>query len=185
MSLTYVALAVAALVAAWAGATFNLLVRLRNKVDEAWSGIDVQLRRRHDLVPNLTAAVHAYADHERSILAVLAAARTAASAARGPADAAPAESTLTGALSAALRLAESYPELLAAANFARLQNELTEVENEIEAARRIFNANVVAFNGAVQTLPSALIARPARFTAREFFTLEPATMGRTPAVDLR
>jgi LemA protein len=175
-------LVVLGLVAVWAVLAYNALVKSRNKVDEAWSGIDVQLKRRHDLVPNLVETVKGYAAHERETLESVTAARQAAVAAEGPEQSQRAESRLTTALGAVNALAEAYPQLRAAENFQRLQAELAEIEDEIQAARRIYNANVQDFNTRIQVFPTLLIAGPMSFRAREFFEIENAAERAVPQV---
>ncbi|HEX2232506.1 MAG TPA: LemA family protein [Thermoleophilaceae bacterium] len=175
-------LALLALVALWAIAAYNSLVRSRNKVDEAWSGIDVQLKRRHDLVPNLVETVKGYAAHERQTLQSVTEARREAEAARGPEQAERAEAKLTSALGAVNALAEAYPELRAAENFQRLQAELAEIEDEIQASRRIYNANVQDYNTRVQVFPTMVIAGMMSFTTRRFFEIEVAAERAVPQV---
>src|SRR5437773_1052646 len=124
----------------------NSMIGARNRVDEAWSGIDVQLKRRHDLVPNLVETVKGYATHEREVFEKTAQARAQAMAARTPAESSRAEGQLTQALTDLRAVAENYPELRATENFQKLQNELTEIEDEIQASRRIYNSNVQSYN---------------------------------------
>ena len=174
--------AVLALLAFWAVAAYNALVRSRNKVDESWSGIDVQLKRRHDLVPNLVEAVKGYAAHESETLRAVIDARRRAVDAEGAEESERAEGRLTGALGAVNALAESYPQLRAAENFRRLQAELDEIEDEIQAARRIYNSNVQAYNSRIQVFPTLLIAGPMSFTARRFFEIEVAAERAVPHV---
>jgi LemA protein len=175
-------IALLALVVLWAIVAYNSLVRSRNKVDEAWSGIDVQLKRRHDLVPNLVETVKGYAAHERETLQSVTEARQDAEAARGPEQAERAEAKLTSALGAINALAEAYPDLRAAENFQRLQAELAEIEDEIQASRRIYNSNVQDFNTRIQVFPTLLIAGPMSFTARSFFEIEVAAERAVPQV---
>jgi LemA protein len=148
----FLALGVIVLTVLWLILTYNGLVKSRNKVDEAWSGIDVQLKRRHDLVPNLVETVQGYAAHERETLERVTEARAEAMAAtRSQVE--PAEAHLGSALGEIRALAEAYPELQAAESFRRLQAELAATEDEIQAARRIYNANVQDFNTRVQVFP--------------------------------
>jgi LemA protein len=175
-------IAVLALVALWAIVAYNSLVRSRNKVDESWSGIDVQLKRRHDLVPNLVETVKGYAAHERETLLCVTEARRDAEAARGPEQTERAEAKLTSALGAVNALAEAYPELRAAENFQRLQAELAEIEDEIQASRRIYNANVQDYNTRIQVFPTMLIAGTMSFTPRRFFEIEVAAERAVPQV---
>jgi LemA protein len=172
MTVTYILLAALALLALWVVLSYNALVKSRNKVDEAWSGIDVQLKRRHDLVPNLVETVKGYAAHERQALQDVTEARAAAVEASEPGAVERAEARLTGALGAINALAEAYPQLRAADNFQRLQAELAGVEDEIQAARRIYNSNVEHYNTRTQQFPTLLIAGPLSFGPREFFEIE-------------
>jgi len=164
--------------------SYNGLVRLRNKVVEAWSGIEVQLQRRHDLIPNLVEAVRGYAAHERELFDQVAAARTLAQAADGPAEAGPAEAAVTVALGRLVAVGESYPDLRASENFVALQHQLAETENEIAAARRIFNGNVQIYNTRVETFPNAIWAGSFGFVAADFFEAEPAARQAPSAVGL-
>jgi LemA protein len=179
--LAYVIGAAFLLTAAWVVATNNSFVRARNKVDEAWSGMDVQLKRRHDLVPNLVEVVKGYAAHERTTLTAVTQARGEAVAADGPETVAHAESKLTSALGAIRAVAEQYPELRAAESFQQLEAQLAQIENEIQAARRIYNANVQAYNTRIQIFPNSLLAGR-DFTPREFFRLDSPTDRAVPAV---
>jgi LemA protein len=150
---------------------FNGMVRGRNMVDEAWSGIDVQLKRRHDLVPNLVATVEGYVEHERELLGEITRARTAAMSASGPLQAGEAESRLGGALGRLFAVAEAYPQLRASENFQQLQAELANTENQIAAARRIYNGNVRSYNTRIQTIPGVLLAGAFGFAPREYFEI--------------
>jgi LemA protein len=152
----------------------NSMIGARNRVDESWSGIDVQLKRRHDLVPNLVETVKGYATHEREVFEKVTAARAEATKAHTPAEAAQKEGQLTAALTDLRAVAENYPELRATENFQKLQNELTEIEDEIQASRRIYNSNVQAYNTKVQVFPNSVIANNRGFTPREFFEIEDA-----------
>jgi LemA protein len=174
--------AVLALAVLWAVAAYNALVRSRNKVDEAWSGIDVQLKRRHDLVPNLVETVTGYAAHESQTLLEVTEARRRAVDADGPEQSERAEAKLTSALGAVNALAENYPQLRAAESFQRLQAELAEIEDEIQAARRIYNSNVQDYNTRIQVFPNVLIAGPMSFTARRFFEIEVPAERAVPSV---
>ena len=182
MTALYVILALLALAVVWAILAYNALVKARNKVDEAWSGIDVQLKRRHDLVPNLVETVRGYASHERETLESVTAARQQAVAAEGPQQSERAEARLTSALGAINALAEQYPDLRAADNFRQLQAELAGIEDEIQAARRIYNANVQHYNTSIQVFPTLLIAGPLSFRSREFFEIEVAAERGVPQV---
>ena len=150
---------------------YNGLVSSRNRCEEAWSGIDIQLRRRHDLVPNLVETVRGYAEHERSVLEATTQARAVAVAATGIGPVGTAEGALSGALGQLRLVAERYPQLKAADNFSALQRQLVEIEDEIQAARRIYNSNVQIYNTRIQTVPGLVIAGPLRFAPRDFFEL--------------
>jgi LemA protein len=184
MSLPVFLLLLAGLLALWVVLTYNALVGVRNKVDEAWSGIDVQLKRRHDLVPNLVQTVKGYAAHEREVLTEVTAARSRAMSAADRTEVERAESGLSGALAGVQALAEAYPALRATENFQRLQAELAEIEDEIQAARRIYNSNVQTYNTRIQLFPNLLIAGPFSFRPREFFEIELTTERATPPVVL-
>jgi LemA protein len=148
---------------------FNRLVGQRNAIADAWSGIDVQLTRRADLVPNLVAVVKGYQVHERETLEAVTVARTAARAASGPAEAGEAERVLQGSVTSLLAVSEAYPELKADESFRQLQTELATLEEDISFARRYYNAVVRKFNTTQQTFPVVLLARPLGFRAAEYF----------------
>ena len=171
------------LIVLWAVATYNGLVKLRNRSAEAFSDIDTQLKRRHDLIPNLIATVKGYAAHEKSTFDAVAAARTGAIAAHGPAEQAAAEKVLSGAVGKLLAVAEAYPDLKASQNFLALQNELTDTEDKIQASRRFYNMQVRDLNTKIESVPSNVIAGMGKFEKREFFELEdPATERAVPTV---
>ena len=153
---------------------YNGMVKARNKVDESWSGIDVQLKRRHDLIPNLVETVKGYAAHEKEVFEAVTLARSQAIQAQqqGPAQAGAAENQLTGALGRLFAVAEAYPQLRAQEGFTELQRELANTEDQISAARRIYNGNVQAYNTKIQVFPNSLLAGPFGFTRREFFEIE-------------
>jgi LemA protein len=151
---------------------YNGMVRARNRVDESWSGIDVQLKRRHDLIPNLVETVKGYAAHEKEVFEAVTQARAAAMGAQTPAQSAAAEGALTGALGRLFAVAEAYPQLRATENFQQLQAELTNTEDQISGARRIYNGNVQDYNTRIQTFPGAVFAGMFGFTKREFFELD-------------
>ncbi len=181
MTVLYVVGGLLALLGLWVVLTNNSFIRARNKVDEAWSGIDVQLKRRHDLVPNLVETVKGYAAHESATLAAVVQARSAAmSAGTGPERAA-AEERLGSALQDIRVVAEQYPELRAAQNYQQLMSELAELEDQIQAARRIFNANVNAYNTSIQLFPNSLVAG-GKFTPRELFQLDSPAERAVPVV---
>ena len=170
-----------ALAALWVVMTYNSFVRLRNKADEAWSGIDVQLKRRHDLVPNLVEAVKGYAAHESAVLTEVTEARAQAMSSFSPGDRPQAEARLSSALDGIRVVAEQYPELRAQESFGRLQAQLAELEDQIQSARRIYNSNVNAYNTVVQMFPSSLVAGNS-FTTRELFVLDSPSERAVPAV---
>jgi LemA protein len=160
----------------------NSMVGSRNRVDEAWSGIDVQLKRRHDLVPNLVESVKGYAQHEQATFEKVTQARAAAMQAEGPAQASQAEGMLSQALGGLRVVAEQYPELRATENFQQLMRNLSELEDEIQASRRIYNSNVQAYNTKIQVFPNSVIANQGGFTPREFFEIEVAAEREAPDV---
>jgi LemA protein len=160
----------------------NSIIGSRNRVDEAWSGIDVQLKRRHDLVPNLVEAVKGYAQHEQATFEKVTQARAAAMQAQGPAEAGPTEAALSQALGGLRVVAEQYPELRATENFQQLSRNLSELEDEIQASRRIYNSNVQAYNTKIQVFPNSVVANSGGFTEREFFEIEDAGDREVPEV---
>jgi LemA protein len=162
--------------------TFNRLIKLRNRAEEGFSDIDVQLKRRHDLIPNLVETVKGYASHERQVFENVTAARSAAVSAQGPAAQAQAEGALTGALRQLFAVAEAYPDLKASRNFLELQNELTDTEDKIQAARRFYNMTVRDLNIKCEQFPSRIIAGYANVSKREFFELEDEAERAVPAV---
>jgi LemA protein len=151
---------------------YNRLVRLRNEVGTGWANIDVQLQRRADLIPNLVETVRAYAAHERGVFEEVTRARSALQQAGSPGSAAAANEGLTAALGRLFAVAEAYPELRASEGFLQLQEDLTDTEDKISAARRYYNTTVMRFNTAVQSIPWILLARPFGFREREFFSAE-------------
>ncbi len=152
----------------------NGIIGSRNRVDEAWSGIDVQLKRRHDLVPNLVETVKGYAQHEQRVFEATTKARAEAMSAQGVDATRSAEQGLTAALANLRAVAENYPDLRATENFQRLQADLNEIEDEIQASRRIYNSNVQSYNTKIQIFPNSMVANQGGFTAREFFEIETA-----------
>jgi LemA protein len=151
---------------------YNSLVTLKNRVDEAWSDIDVQLKRRYDLIPNLINTVKGYATHERELFEKVTQARTAAMGAQTPADKQEAENMLSGTLKSLFAVSENYPDLKANQNFMELQRELSDTENKIQASRRFYNGNVRDFNIKIETFPSNIIAGMLNFVKREFFATD-------------
>ena len=152
----------------------NSMIGSRNRVDESWSGIDVQLKRRHDLVPNLVETVRGYATHERETFEKVTQARAQAMQATGPAQASAAEGLLNAALTDLRAVAEQYPDLRATENFQQLSRNLSELEDEIQASRRIYNSNVQAYNTKIQIFPNSVVASSGGFTEREFFEITDA-----------
>ncbi|MCB2114606.1 MAG: LemA family protein [Parvularculaceae bacterium] len=171
MSGTLIFLIVIVVIGLAAIGIYNRIVGLNQRADQAFADIDVQLRQRHDLIPNLVETVKGYATHERSTLDAVIQARNAASAAHGPADQAQAEGFLNAALGKLFALAEAYPDLKANTNFMELQRELADVENKIAAARRFFNNAIQEFNTAIQQIPGNFIAPLGGFSNREFFEI--------------
>ena len=175
------------LAAGFAVVTYNTLVRARMRVREAWSGIDVQLRRRASLLPNLMETVQAYATHERGTFEAVTQARTALQRAVGAVDAARANDALSQALGRLFAVAENYPELRASENFKSLQDELSDVEEKIAYARQFYNRNVLDYNARIDLFPGVVISRTFAFTAAEFFEDEAGraevtmSFGRPPA----
>jgi len=148
---------------------YNSLVKLRNRVDNAWAQVDVQLKRRYDLIPNLVETVKGYASHEKSTFEQVVEARNRAQAAGTVEEQAQAENFLTGALRQLFALAESYPDLKASQNFSELQAQLAETENKIAVSRQIYNDSVLTFNNKVQTVPSNIVAAMTGFSVKPFF----------------
>ncbi len=168
---TMIVLGVTVVLVIWAIGVYNSLVSMRQRVNQAYADIDVQLRQRHDLVPNLVETVKGYAAHERGTLEEVVKARNAAMTAQGPAQQAAAENMLTGALRQLFAVAEAYPDLKASTNFQQLQAELTDLENKIAAARRFFNNAVQEYNTGIQRFPAALFASAFGFAPKTFFDL--------------
>jgi LemA protein len=184
VTIVYVVLGILVIGVIWYILVNNALIGARNKVDEAWSGIDVQLKRRHDLVPNLVETVKGYAEHECETLGRVTEARAGAMAADNapPAERARAETALSAALGGIRVVAEQYPQLRAADNFIRLQAQLAEVEDEIQASRRIYNSNVQIYNTRQQIFPNSIVAARGDFQPREFFEIEVASDREVPQV---
>ncbi len=182
MSPIIILLVVVALVAMWVIYTYNQFIRLKNNTDEAWSDIDVQLKRRYDLIPNLVETVKGYMSHEQGVLTAVTEARTRAMASQNPAESAKAENELSGTLKSLFAVAESYPDLKANTNFLELQRELSDTENKIQAARRFYNGNVRDMNAALQSFPGNIIAKSFGFSHRDFFEITEAQQKETPKV---
>ena len=166
----------------WFVSIYNGLVHLRNYVDNAWAQIDVQLKRRHDLIPNLIETVKGYMGHERGTLEAITKARTDAMRAQGPAQAGQAEAALSGALRGLMVNVERYPELKASQNFLALQEELSSTENKISFARQAYNDSVTRYNSRIQTIPANLVAVPAGFSKRDLFELTDTAERAVPQV---
>jgi LemA protein len=170
----WISLAVTAVVALAIVVLYNRLVRLRNRVENAWSQVDVQLRRRYDLIPNLVETVRGYASHERATFEEVTRARTAAQAAQSVEEQGQAENALTAAIGRLFAVAEAYPELRASENFQQLQSQLEETENKIQIARQVYNDTVLTYENARETVPTNVIATLFGFGPKEFFEIEEA-----------
>lgn len=169
MIVTYVLIGLIVVGLFWLLGTYNSLVTLRNRVREAWSQIDVQLKRRSSLIPNLVEAVKGYAKHEKSVFEEVTKARSAMMGAKNPGQAAAANDMLTGALKSLFAVAEAYPELKASENFKELQEEISDTETKVAASRQFYNTNVLDLNNSIEMFPSSLIASMFGFTKEEFF----------------
>jgi LemA protein len=161
------------LLVGWAILSYNGLVSKRNRVDNAWSQIDVQLKRRHDLIPNLVETVKGYASHERQTFEAVTQARANAINAQGPVAQGQAENVLSGALKSLFAVSEAYPDLKANQNFLNLQEEVTSTEDRIAYSRQFYNDSVLTFNTKIQQFPSVILANMFNFSARDFFDAEP------------
>jgi len=171
------------IVVLWAVGAYNGLVRLRNLVQESWRQIDVELKRRHDLIPNLVETVKGYAAHEKGVFEEVARARSAAiTPGSGPAEQAQQENVLTQALGKLFAVAEAYPDLKASQNFMALQTELTNTEDRIAAGRRFYNANVRQYNTKIETVPTNIIAGMFHFVRAEYFEAEEPEVREAPTV---
>lgn len=171
-----------AAVVIWVVMTYNNFIRYKNNADEAWSDIDVQIKRRHDLIPNLIESVKGYASHESGVFTAVTEARTRAMQSGNPEELAKAENALMGTLKSLFAVAENYPELKANANFIELQKELSDTENKIQAARRFYNGTVRDMTSAMQVFPGNFIASIFGFKTRNFFELDDATEKEVPQV---
>src|SRR4051794_40945744 len=180
-----IVIAIVVIIALVAAAIYNGLVSRRNRIDEALGQIEVQLKRRHDLIPNLVEAVKGYMGFEQSVLTQVTQARAnaVAAGAQGPAAQAQAENALTGALRSVFAVVENYPDLKASTNVMQLQEELTTTENQISFSRQHYNATVLDYNNSIQTVPATFIAGNFGFLKREFFDAEPEAAA-VPSVDL-
>jgi LemA protein len=177
-----VILVVVALLAIALVVLYNRFVRLRNRVDNAWAQIEVQLKRRWDLIPNLVETVKGYAAHERETFQSVTEARAGAQRAGSPAESAQAEGILSQALGRLFAVAEQYPELQADENFRQLQTEVAETENRIAVSRQVYNDTVLTFNNAIQTVPGVFVAGPFGFAQRDFFDVEDEAQREAPRV---
>src|SRR5437879_12523266 len=184
MSTGWIVLGVIVIIVLFAFGAYNRLVALSQRVGQAFADIDVQLKQRHDLIPNLVETVKGYAAHERGTLEAVTQARNAAMAAQGPAQQAAAENMLSGALRQLFALSEAYPDLKANANFQQLQAELTDIENKLAAARRFFNNAVQEYNTGIQQFPAALFAGIFGFAPRHFLDVgrQPKALEQAPQV---
>jgi LemA protein len=169
MMTVYILIAVVVLVLGWLLMTYNSLVTLRNRVKEAWSQIDVQLKRRSSLIPNLVETVKGYAKHEKEVFENVTKARSALMGAKDPAEKAAANDQLSGALKSLFAVAEAYPNLKASENFKGLQDELSDTETKVAASRQFYNTNVLDLNNSIETVPSSFIASMFGFKKEEFF----------------
>ena len=185
MSAAYLAVGLGVALLVWTAFAFNALVYTRSQVNEAWSGIDVQLKRRHDLVPNLVETVSAYAEHETAVLQVLSESRDGAVASSGRRGRQAAEQDLSQAIGGVRALSERYPELRAAEPFRRLQAQVAEIEGEIQYSRRIYNSNVQRYNTRVRSFPGALVGRLCGFGAVGYFELSPVLLKDAAASESR
>ena len=172
-------LVIVVLVGLYAVFSYNGLVSLRNRIENAWAQIDVQLKRRYDLIPNLVETVKGYASHERETLDAVIEARNAGMNASGPHDQAEAENQITGALKSLFALSEAYPDLKANQNFAQLQEELTGTEGRIAYARQFYNDTVYRYNTKIQSFPSNVLANAFHFSEREYFEADDESHGPT------
>jgi LemA protein len=178
----WIILGLVALVLIFLVVLYNRLVRLRNSTQNAWAQVDVQLKRRHDLIPNLVETVKGYAAHERGTFEAVTEARTAAQKAQGPAEQAQAENILTQALGKLFAVAEAYPQLRATENFQQLQAQLAETEDKIQVSRQVYNDTVLTYNNSIQTVPSNIVAGAFGFKPREFFEIGAEAEREAPQV---
>ncbi len=175
-------LIIIAVLVVWLIATYNVLIVRRNRVKESWSDIEVQLKRRYDLIPNLVNAVKGYASHEQKVFEEVTMARSAAIGAKTPQEHGQAENMLTGALRHLFAVAEAYPQLRASENFRELQLELSDTENKLQAARRFYNSTVMDLNTSVEQFPTNMVAGMFNFKKEEFFDLEEVAAKEPPKV---
>ncbi|MFC1789835.1 LemA family protein [Patescibacteria group bacterium] len=180
MIILYVIIGVILVLALWLAITYNGFITLRNRSQEAWADIDVQLKRRYDLIPNLVATVKGYATHEKELFEKVTEARTRAMGATGLKEKAAAENALSGTLKTLFAVSENYPQLKASENFLELQKELSDTENKIQAARRFYNGNVRDLNIKTESFPSNIVASMFRFKKMDFFELEEGAAAKEP-----
>jgi len=173
-TILYIILGVVAIIVIWLIGVYNALVRLNNKTKEAWSDIDVQLKRRHDLIPNLVETVKGYAKHESGTFEKVTQARANALAAQTPGQKAEAENALMGTLKSLFAVAENYPQLKASENFSNLQNQLAETEDKISSSRRFYNGNVRDFNIKIEVFPNNIVAGMLKFKKYEYYEVKDA-----------
>jgi LemA protein len=178
----YYLIALLVLVFLWLIAIYNGLVKKRNRTQEAWADIDVQLKRRYNLIPNLIESVKGYAKHEQGVLEKVTEARTKAMGAKSVEEKTRAENELTGTLKSLFAVSENYPDLKASQNFLELQRELRDTEDKIQAARRFYNSNVRDLNIKIESFPSNLVAKIFNFSKKELFELKDETVRQAPAV---
>ncbi|HEX8053336.1 MAG TPA: LemA family protein [Thermoleophilaceae bacterium] len=176
----WLVIAVAVLLVVGVALIYNSLVAKRNRAENAWAQVDVQLRRRHDLIPNLVETVKGYAAHEKGTFEAVTETRAAAQQAQGPAAQAQAETALSGALGRLMAVAENYPALRATENFQQLQGELGSTENRIAVARQVYNDTVLTLNNACQQVPTNIVANAFGFRLREYFTVDAGDPARDP-----
>ena len=169
MDIIYILIGLVVLLVLWVLATYNSLITLRNRVKEAWSQIDVQLKRRSSLIPNLVEAVKGYVKHEKGVLEEVTKARTSLMNAKNPHQAADADNMLTGALKSLFAVAEAYPDLKASENFKQLQEELSDTETKVAASRQFYNTNVLDLNNNLETVPTMWVGSMFNFQKEKFF----------------
>ena len=178
----YIILAIVAVVVFWVILTFNSLIRLKNRTKEAWSDIEVQLKRRYDLIPNLVNTVKGYASHENQVFEKVTQARANAISAKGAAEKAQAENALSATLKSLFAVSEAYPDLKASVNFLELQRELTDTEDKVQSSRRFYNGNVRDILIKIESFPSNIVAKIFNFKPFELFELEEPGQGKVPNV---
>jgi LemA protein len=185
MIAVWIILGLVVVIAIYLVALYNGLIGKRNRVDNSWAQIEVQLKRRHDLIPNLVETVKGYAAHERGTFEAVTQARAAAMGAQGPAQTAAAEGILGQALGRLFAVAEAYPDLKASTNFLDLQTQLQDTENKVAVSRQVYNDTVLTYNNGIQVFPAVLIAGPFGFTRREFFEVEGDGDRQVPTVSFQ